>query len=184
MGSRYAGAPWRDMTSFDGTILRGRYRVVPRTLSFVTHGDEVLLLRGAEGKRHFAGQHNGVGGHVEANEDVYAAALREIREETGLDLDDLELRGIANVPVQVTGETGTAGVLLFVFRGESATRQVRASDEGEIFWATRGEVEELDLVEDLPLLLPLVLDAPPDAPPFFAHHDRDEAGHLVVRFSP
>ena len=53
---------------------RGRYQVVPRTLCFVTHEDAVLLLKGAPTKRIWPGRYNGLGGHVEPDEDVLAAA--------------------------------------------------------------------------------------------------------------
>ena len=63
----------------------GRYAAVPRTLTFLLRGDEVLLLRGAPGKGRWARRLNGIGGHVEPGESVLAGALREVREETGLD---------------------------------------------------------------------------------------------------
>ena len=56
-----------------------RYTLVPRVLCFVTSGDEVLLLKGAPGKKIWPGKYNGLGGHVERGESVHAAARREIR---------------------------------------------------------------------------------------------------------
>jgi len=76
-----------------------RYKAVPRTLCFITHGDEVLLLRGAHTKRIWPDKYNGVGGHVEADEDIYTSAMREMCEETGLDVADVRLRGILNIDV-------------------------------------------------------------------------------------
>ncbi len=64
-----------------------RYLTVPRTLCFILHGDDVLLIQRAPHKRIFPGKVNGVGGHVEAGEDVAASAAREILEETGLAVD-------------------------------------------------------------------------------------------------
>ena len=43
----------------------------------VTGEPEVLLLRGAADKRLWANRYNGLGGHVEAGEDVLSAAKRE-----------------------------------------------------------------------------------------------------------
>ncbi|HEY77103.1 MAG TPA: NUDIX domain-containing protein [Thermoflexia bacterium] len=158
--------------------LRGRYLVVPRTLCFITHGDDVLLLRGAPHKRIWPNRYNGIGGHVEPGEDVYTAALREIREETGLEVTDLRLRGVVNVCPSPDG----VGVFLFVFTARALGREVRSSSEGTPEWIPKDRVGELDLVEDLPILLPRVLGMGPSDPPLFAHYAYDEHDRLVVRF--
>lgn len=156
---------------------RGRYHVVPRTLCFITHGDEVLLLKGAPTKRIWPGRYNGLGGHVERHEDVLSAAIREVREEAGLEVKGIRLRGVININ---TDEE--AGILLFVFHAEATSRQTASSAEGTLVWVPRSQLGALDLVEDLPVLLPRVLDAPVDAPPFFATYSYDAHDRLVIRF--
>ncbi len=66
------------------------------TVSFVTNGGDVLLLRHADSSDRFAGQWNGVGGHVEVGEGIREAAARELREETGVEVMDLALRGVVH----------------------------------------------------------------------------------------
>jgi 8-oxo-dGTP diphosphatase len=166
------------MGQADQKIIAGRYQVFPRTLCFVTHGDDVLLLRGASDKRIWPDKYNGVGGHVRSEEDVFTAARREIREETGLRVYDLRLRGVINIPVDVENN----GVLLFVFTAMAATREVLASEEGTPEWVPLDEIDRLDLVEDLPLLLPRVLAMGPDEPPFYALYTYDGNDELVVTF--
>jgi 8-oxo-dGTP diphosphatase len=163
----------------DQKVIKGRYQVVPRTLCFITHGDDVLLLRGAPTKRIWPNKYNGVGGHVEPHEDVYSAALREIREETGLAVRDLRLRGVINIPVDAHNNTG---ILVFCFTAGATTRKVQPSDEGTLEWISRGRLLEMDLVEDLPTLLPRVLAMGTDEPPFFAHYRYDEQDRLIIDF--
>ena len=145
---------------------RGRYHVVPRTLSFITLGDDVLLLRGAPDKRIWPNQYNGVGGHVERDEDVLTAAVREMQEETGLDVRNVRLRGVVNIDA---GDP-QSGILIFVFTAEAMGREFSPSSEGTLKWVDREQALAVDLVEDLPLILPRVLNMGLDEPPFFAQY--------------
>jgi 8-oxo-dGTP diphosphatase len=159
-----------------------RYQVVPRTLCFLLQGDDVLLLKGAPEKRIWPNRYNGVGGHVERDEDVRAAALREICEETGWQLDDvhdLRLRCLVNIDA---GDQHS-GVLLFVFTAKARRRQTLASSEGALEWIPRSRLRDHALVEDLRVLLPRVLALPDDASPLFAHYSYDRDDQLIVRFA-
>ncbi len=160
-----------------------RYRVIPRTLCFVTHGQDVLLLKGAPDKRLWANRYNGVGGHIERGETVYAAAQREICEETGWCADEIEgltLRGIIHIDA---GDPHT-GIMLFVFTARARERETHPSSEGALEWVPRSRLNEYDLVQDLPTLLPRLLSMPDDAEPFFARYSYDSAGQWHIHFSP
>src|SRR5262245_25900618 len=99
-----------------------RYTLIPRVLCFITHGVDVLLIKGAPTKRLWAGKYNGLGGHVERGESVHAAARREILEEAGLEPAGLRLRGVVSI------DTGQApGIGIFVFTGRSQGRETVAS---------------------------------------------------------
>lgn len=157
---------------------KGRWLTMPRTLSFVMNGGDLLLLKRAAHKRVFPNQYNGLGGHVERDEDPASSALREIKEESGLEAHSLQLRSIHNIDAE-----GGAGILLFVFTALSETRAVRGDcPEGKLEWIPKDAVFELDLVEDLPELLARIFALNDDQPPMYAHVSYDENDRIVLRF--
>jgi len=125
-----------------------RHQARLATVAFVRAGPRVLLLRHPEGHPRFAGRWNGVGGHVEAGEGLRAAARRELREEAGLDLADLRLRGV----VHESGLLGHAYVVFF-FVGEVADTSLAPAPGVELAWHELARVRELPLVDDLHELL-------------------------------
>jgi len=166
------------MPASDQGVEKQRYMLIPRTLIFVTHGDQLLLLKGAAHKRLWAERYNGIGGHVEQGEDVLHAARRELDEETGIKNIDLRLCGT------VTIDTGqNPGIALFVFRGEASERVgPQPSEEGTAAWLAQSQILDLPLVEDLFALLPIVLAAGLKDPPFSGHYYYDQQDQLKICF--
>jgi 8-oxo-dGTP diphosphatase len=158
-------------------VSKHRYQIIPRVLCFVTHGQDVLLLKGAPTKKIWPNKYNGLGGHLERREGPAAAARREIQEEAGLEVADLRLRGTIVID---TGEA--AGIGLYVFTAQAASRAAVASGEGALEWVPIHRMQEFDLVEDLFTLLPHIFSLSPTAPPFSAVYYYDEEDKLVMRF--
>ena len=153
-----------------------RYMCIPRTLIFLTRGDEVLLLKGAPTKRIWANKYNGVGGHVERGEDALSAAKRELREETELTVP-LRLVGALLVDVDPT-----RGVCIYLFRGEASIEEPRPSAEGSLEWFPFDAPDEYPLVEDVPILLARLREMKKNDPPFSARSYYDEDEKLCVIF--
>jgi 8-oxo-dGTP diphosphatase len=161
-----------------GDVRLHQYRLVARTLCFVFHSEDVLLLRGAPTKRLWANLYNGIGGHVERGEDVASAARREIREETGLEVDRLRLRGVVTIDVEPSW-----GIGLYVFTADAKGRELAPSPDGELGWFSPADLPASDVVEDLPTLLHKVISAAPSDPPFCAHYRFDSDNRLTAHFS-
>lgn len=158
----------------------GRWLTVPRTLAFVCNGNDVLMLRRRADSRIFPGCYNGVGGHLERDEDPLSGIRREILEETGLTVTRLRLRALYTIDAG-----GPQGVLLFVFTGQSASRELGpAMAEGSLSWIPRNELLALPLVEDLPQMLPRLLDMADDAAPLFVHVGYPQNDKMSLRIAP
>ena len=164
---------------------RRRYQAIPRTLIFLTSRNsqtdeqEVLLLKGAPNKRLWANRYNGLGGHVEVDEDIYNAALREVGEETGLTPASLELRAIINIDTGSDENGQRPGVLVFVFWGESPNRQIQATHEGTPEWIPLDALASLPLVDDLYELIPRTRTP---GPLVFGHYSPQPTGTLRYTF--
>ncbi len=153
-----------------------RYQVIPRVLTFLRNGSDVLLLKGALDKRIWANLYNGVGGHIEIGENIYMAAVREVSEETGLSVSDLMLKAVVNIDAG----NPDLGVMMFVFVGWSSERGTISSEEGELHWLPIDQLPEDQLVEDLSWLLPRVLASDSDSSPMYLHYSYDAADQLVI----
>jgi 8-oxo-dGTP diphosphatase len=156
----------------------GRWLTIPRTLCFVTNGDDILLMRRGAHKRVFPNRYNGVGGHIERDEDPLMSARREILEETGLSVRNIALRAVYNIDA---GEA--TGIVLFVFTADCDSREILPNDEGTLHWIPRHMVTQFDLVEDLTLILPRILDMKVGEPPLFVHVSYDDDDCILMRFA-
>jgi len=76
------------------------------------------------------------GGHVERGEAFAVSARREVREETGLDIGELRLRGIKQFPT----EEG-ARYVVFLYTALAVGGTLRGSEEGDVFWVRPEELE-------------------------------------------
>jgi 8-oxo-dGTP diphosphatase len=157
--------------------VEGRWMTLPRTLCFVENGDSVLLMKRSPTRRVFPNRYNGLGGHIERDEDPLTSVRREVLEESGLAVRDVRLRAIYNID-----SGANTGILLLVFTATSDTRDVTANVEGTLHWVPKTDVMTLDLVEDLPELLPRLFSMADDAPPWFVHVHYDAQDAIQMAF--
>ena len=167
------------MGAQDQGVVVGRWTVIPRTLCLITNSDDLLLMKRGLHKRAFPGRYNGIGGHIERDEDPLTSARREIQEETGLIVRDLRLRGINNIDAKQE-----VGIMLLIFTAISDSRDVIDSDEGSLHWIPLSQAlhGDLPLVEDLPILLPRLFGEKASFAPYYAHCHYDEADQFIMTF--
>lgn len=159
------------------------YTPIVGTLGYVLSPDraETLLIhRNARDHDQHLGKYNGLGGKMDPDEDVVTCMRREIREEAGIECEELALRGTINwTNFGPHGEDW----LGFIFRIDRFTGTPRSQNpEGDLVW------HPVDRLGDLPMwagdrhFLPLVFDDDPRA--FYGYMPYDggqPAGWTYVR---
>lgn len=88
------------------------------------------------------------GGHVEPGESFVESVIREVREETGLTVQDPILCGVKQFPLR-----GGGRYVLLLFRASRFTGTLTSSAEGEVFWLPREELENCRLAPDFSEML-------------------------------
>jgi 8-oxo-dGTP diphosphatase len=135
------------------------YTPILATLGYVLSPDgrRVLLVHRNRrpGDAHF-GKYNGLGGKLERDEDVVACLRREVREESGLECEAVELRGTVSWPGFGQGGEDWFGFIFRVerFRGEPYA----ANADGALEWIELERVPRLPLWEGDRHFLPLLFD--------------------------
>jgi 8-oxo-dGTP diphosphatase len=127
------------------------------TLGYVMSPDgrQVLLIHrtGRDGDLH-AGKFNGLGGKLEPGEDVVTGMRREIREEAGLECDEVLLRGTVSWPGFGKHGEDWFGFLFRIDRWHGEA--LAANREGTLGWHEVERILELPLWEGDRHFLPLV----------------------------
>ena len=94
------------------------------------------------------------GGHIEPGESFVESVIREVYEETGLTIENPVLCGTKQFPTK-NGER----YVVFFYKTNRFSGELKSSDEGEVFWIDRNELQNRTLVTDFMDML-RVFDSP------------------------
>ena len=136
-----------DFAKNEGLTIIDKYkteRVELTVLCLIENGDKLLLQNRVKNDwRGYALP----GGHVELGESFVDACIREVKEETNLDIKNPKLVGVKQFP----GEAGR--YIVFLFKTTEFSGNLISSDEGKMEWKEYSELSNLKTVDDLEDLL-------------------------------
>ncbi len=122
------------------------------TLCYIEKDGKTLLMHRIKKEQdENAGKWIGIGGHLEENESPGEGMLREIREETGLEVTDLRLRGLITFILPDWGNE-----LTFLYTAGTDQEELPECSEGVLRWIPSEEVLSLPLWEGDRIFLPLL----------------------------
>lgn len=93
------------------------------------------------------------GGHVEPGETFLDSVIREVKEETGLDIYEPKLCGVKDW----LEEDGSRYIAL-LYKTNKYEGDLKSSHEGQVFWTDIHEIFSLNLSNDMDKLLEIFLD--------------------------
>ena len=98
----------------------------------------------------------GVGGHFEKGESPEECLLREVKEETGLELTSYQFRGIVTF---ISDEWPDEYMCLYT--ADRYTGDIGNCDEGELVWVEKEKIMDLNIWEGDKIFLKLLMENQP-----------------------
>jgi 8-oxo-dGTP diphosphatase len=105
-------------------------------------------------KMHQQGMYLPIGGHVELGEGVEEAAIREVKEESGIKIQTVDLRGIIYLRSQNTEEYDN---IIFLFTSKDFSGEPKPGREGKFEWVSIDEFKKINLYEGDKIFLKLLM---------------------------
>lgn len=93
-----------------------------------------------------------LGGHIEKNESIVDAVIREMKEETGLTIINPRLCGVKQFPID------NGRYLVFLFETSQFSGELKHSEEGKMYWISKEKLSDVNLVNDFNELIEVMLD--------------------------
>lgn len=93
------------------------------------------------------------GGHVEPGESFVESVIREVREETGLTVENPTLCGTKQFQTK-----GGERYVVFFFKADRFHGELRSSEEGDVFWIQRSELSSYPLAPDMEAMVQVMED--------------------------
>ena len=125
--------------------------MIKTVVCYLEKGEKVLMLYRNKKKNDMnGGKYIGVGGHVEENESIDEAVIREVKEETNLDIVSLVYYGKIIFDIDNFMEE------MYVYTSSEFIGSICECDEGTLYWIDKSKMLEVPLWEGDKYFLELI----------------------------
>ena len=144
-------------------------RVELTVLCLVEDGNKILLQNIIKKDWH---GYTLPGGHVEKDESFFDAVIREMKEETGLDIKNPKLVGVKQFPIEC------GRYVVFLYKTNEFEGELQSSNEGKMEWIEYEKLKDINTVDDFEKLL-MVMNS--NNLSEFQCVDRDDVWKVVLK---
>jgi len=147
------------------------------TVTILMDNDRVLLQRKTQG-RFGEGKWNGPGGKLKPGETPEECAVREVMEETGLRVRDIQLHGALK---HYFGDIDEPTWIVYQFATTDYQGDPKESEEGELRWFPVDQIPYEEMWQDDEHWLPLLLEGKRFEGEFYFNEDATELLDYSIR---
>ncbi len=149
-------------------------RFISTTNCYIERDGKYLMFHRSKDKEKFPDCWMGPGGKQEPEESVIETCIREVKEETGLDIKNPDLKIVATTYYPHKEKVYT----VFIFTAKYQSGKVKEIDDGELAWVDKEKIIKLEnLHPDLKWHIPILLQSREDI--IFTHTEYDERGEAL-----
>lgn len=123
---------------------------------FIRKDGKYLLMKRSKDKIAAPGKVHPFGGKLDKNENPYEGAIREIKEEVGVDIKNLKLEAV--VLELINEKDSPVNWLVFHFSADYDKGEIIKSEEGKVILLTEEEIKSSDLLPSVKSIIDNILN--------------------------
>jgi 8-oxo-dGTP pyrophosphatase MutT (NUDIX family) len=155
----------------DSKVITSLYKINVITIVSRVHEGRIEILNQKRLSNPSYGKVGVMGGVVWKGEDIVSAAVRKLKQETGLDSDAFKLIGMERRIMYVKGELFSDVLFPVVYSSEVSGNLIRKTDFGENFWvsieeAIQNESDDFDSITMITTVLEAIKNGTVHSLPF------------------
>ncbi len=134
-------------------------KIIPMVICanvFIKKNGKYILMKRSANKKYAPNKIHPFGGKMEMDENPYVGAIREIKEEVGIEIENLKLEAV--IYEQMPDKNLKANWLVFYFSADYKSGEIIKSEEGDVIYLTAEEIKKSDLFPSVASIIDNILN--------------------------